>query len=125
MTVEIIYVSAEDTHLDGCEAITEIGWVTQRYHDNPDGYRVGFSDPEQMYEFVDKTDQRVYFRSNDNTATLEAVDGQNKKHVATPFGTYDDDLLNLGQSRMREVLPSVPPEVLGYRILGRGVQRAK
>lgn len=87
MTVEVTCVTCGDDHLNGCEAITKIGW------ENTTTGKTGNSTPIQMYEYVDDGN-RAFVEYKGETADLVAVDGDHKKHVRTEPGTPDQNLIN-------------------------------
>lgn len=86
MTVQVKCVTCGDDHLDGCEAITTIGWV------NTDSGKAGQSSPKQMYEYVDDGG-RAFVEYKGESADLVPVDGEHKKHVRTEPGTSDQNLI--------------------------------
>lgn len=87
MTVQVTCATCGDDHLDGCEAITTIGWR------NTSTGNTGESNPEQMYEYVNDGN-RAFVEYQGETADLVPVDGEHKKHVRTEPGTPDQNLIN-------------------------------
>ncbi|WP_136718254.1 DUF3892 domain-containing protein [Halorientalis salina] len=88
MAVRVTCVTKDDSHLDGCECITTIGWK------NPSSGDTGSSSPQQMYDFIENDGGRAYVEYDGDTADLVAVDGETKKHVRTEPGTPDKNLLD-------------------------------
>jgi len=88
MTVEVFCVTVDDSQLDGCECITQIGW------ENGSENKIGYSTPEQMYDFLKNDGGRAYVVHDGVRAELVPVDGEHKKHVRTERGTPDQNLLN-------------------------------
>lgn len=88
MTVKVTCVTVDDNHLDGCECITEIGC------EKTSGDKIGYSTPEQMYEFLKNDGGHAYVLNDGARAALIPVDGEHKKHVRTEPGTPDENLLN-------------------------------
>lgn len=87
MVVIVTCVTKGDTHLNGCECITKIGWK------NENSGNTGSSSPKQIYDFL-KDGNSMYVEYQGTRAELIPVDGDTKKHVRTEPGTPDKNLLD-------------------------------